>query len=296
MGIDQGVYLITNAGTGTAATLKDGYVKGWERIKGEEQLNQLWFVKSVKTSASDPGYAAFNLATNKVLDLEKGLADRGTPIIGWDYHEGDNQHWVIKKQSDGKYDKIQSVKTKSEALVTCDDSGKDNGTKIQGWVGGWDETNNHQRWVFNQFSATGSRIKTILDAHPKIHGKVIVEWPQRIYFTPDQYIFEAIWAKTGLADIKPRDPLFESEAYEKVFKGWVVSRAQEIIKVDGFDILAGSLSLVEKSTQKIKVFTVSVRSSDDKSPDLSQIVFFDPQSGKSLVDIPEGYEVNSVII
>ena len=35
------------------------------------------------------------------------------------------------------------------------------------------------------------------------------------YFTPDQYLFEAIWAKTGLADIKPRDPLFESEAYEK---------------------------------------------------------------------------------
>ena len=66
------------------------------------------------------------------------------------------------------------------ALLTCDDSGKDNGTKIQGWVGGWDETNNHQRWVFNQFSATGSRIKTILDAHPKIHGKVIVEWPQRM--------------------------------------------------------------------------------------------------------------------
>ena len=49
------------------------------------------------------------------------------------------------------------------ALLTCDDSVKDNGTKIQGWVGGWDETNNHQRWVFNQFSATGSRIKTILD-------------------------------------------------------------------------------------------------------------------------------------
>ena len=67
------------------------------------------------------------------------------------------------------------------ALLTRDDSVKDNGTKIQGWVGGWDETNNHQRWVFNQFSATGSRIKTILDAHPKIHGKVIVEWPQRMY-------------------------------------------------------------------------------------------------------------------
>ncbi|KAI5891366.1 ricin B-like lectin [Schizophyllum commune H4-8] len=294
MGIDQGVYLITNAGSGTAATLKDGYVKGWERIKGKEQLNQLWFVKSVKTSASDPGYAAFNLATNKVLDLEKGLADRGTPILGWDYHEGDNQHWVIKKQADGKYYKIQSVKT--QTFVDLNNGGKDNGTKIQGWVGSWDETNSHQRWVFNQFSATGSRIKSILDTHPKIHGKVIVEWPDRIYFTPDQYIFEAIWAKTGLADIKPRDPLFQSEAYEKVFKGWVVSRAQEIIKVDGFDILVGSLSLVEKSTQKIKVLDVSVRTSDDKSPDLSQIVFFDPESGRTLVDIPEGYEVNSVII
>ena len=43
--------------------------------------------------------------TQRTDSSHSGLADRGTPIIGWDYHEGDNQHWVIKKQSDGKYDK-----------------------------------------------------------------------------------------------------------------------------------------------------------------------------------------------
>ncbi|KAL1748276.1 ricin B lectin domain-containing protein [Schizophyllum fasciatum] len=291
MSITPGVYLITNAGTGTAATLKDEDVKGWERLKGEDALIQLWYVTPVKDAASDEGFVAFNLATNLCLDLEKGLVENGTPVIGYKYHETQNQHWVIKRQTNSEYYKIQSVKTST--FVDLNDGAKDNGTKIQGWRGKWDESNNHQRWNFNQYSATGQQIKSILDKHPKLKGKVIVEYPERLYFTPDHYLLQAIWDKTGLKDVKPRKPLFESEAYERVFKGWVVSRAQEIIKVDGFDILIGTLSTVKKSTQEI--FTYSISLSGDKTT-LDKIVFFDPQTGKVLDDIPDGHEVNSVII
>ena len=47
-------------------------------------------------------YILFNAQAGNCVDLS---GTDGESVIGWDYHEGDNQHWVIKKQSDGKYDK-----------------------------------------------------------------------------------------------------------------------------------------------------------------------------------------------
>ncbi|KAI4519830.1 hypothetical protein K525DRAFT_286763 [Schizophyllum commune Loenen D] len=292
MALGKGVYLITNAGSSTAATLKDEYIKGWERLQGEESLIQLWYLALVPTSGAHQLYAAFNLATNKCLDLQGGLAAKGTPVLGWDYKKTDNQHWSMMRQSAGQYYKIQNVK--ASTFVDLDNGGKDNGSKIQGWAGQWEEANSHQQWNFELHSARGYQVQAVLDKHPKLHGKIIVEYPDRIYFTPDRYFLEAIWTKSGLADVEPRVPLFESEAYERVFKGRVLSRAQELIKVDGFDILCGTVSTVEKSTQKIFAYDISL--SVDEAGKLTEIIIFDPQSGKTLVDIPEGHQVNSVII
>ncbi|KAL1682233.1 ricin B lectin domain-containing protein [Schizophyllum commune] len=281
MALGKGVYLITNAGSSTAATLKDEYIKGWERLQGEESLIQLWYLALVPTSGAHQLYAAFNLATNKCLDLQGGLAAKGTPVLGWDYNKTDNQHWSMMRQSAGEYYKqapllsvartradfiarIQNVK--ASTFVDLDNGGKGNGSKIQGWAGQWEEANSHQQWNFELHSARGYQVQAVLDEHPKLHGKIIVEYPDRIYFTPDRYFLEAIWTKSGLADVEPR----------------------ELIKVDGFDILCGTVSTVEKSTQKIFAYDISL--SVDEAGKLTDIIIFDPQSGKTLRDS------NSVII
>ena len=114
-------------------------------------------------------------------------------------------------------------------------SQKENGTRVQGWAGSWDDGSQNRAWNFNQKSLRGRQIQAIFDENPMIKGKVIVQYPDRMYvvllvmsypelitparairyFAPDQALLEFIWDKSGLADVKPRPPLFDGESYEK---------------------------------------------------------------------------------
>ncbi|KAL1690669.1 ricin B lectin domain-containing protein [Schizophyllum commune] len=288
-----GVYLITNVGTGTALQLNGRPVQGWEKLDGADRLPQLWFLKPVDAShtGDDGKYIALNLPTNKCLDLAKGSADNGTEVIGWDYHDADNEHWIIKHPTSSSYWRFQSVKAKT--FVDLEKGQSANGTKVQGWEGTWTDGSHNRGWVLNQKSLTGRQIQAILDKSPELKGKTIVEYPDRIYFAPDEALFQSIWDKSGLANVKPRPPLFDGESYEKVFKSYVISYANEYIKVDGFDILSGTVSCVEDATQRISSWSLSLTGNDRV---LDKVIFFDPQTGKAFDNLPKGLTVRSIIL
>ncbi|KAL1707922.1 ricin B lectin domain-containing protein [Schizophyllum commune] len=292
----SGVYTITNVGTGTALHLDGHPVQGWEKLNGADRLKQLWFLKP--TDASDSGnsddakWVALNIATNKCLDVDSSNSANGTEIIGYPYNKTDNQHWIIRHPSSSSYWRFQSVKTKT--FIDLEKGQSANGTRVQGWEGTWSDGSHNRGWVLNQKSLTGRQIQAVLDKNGKLKGKVIVEYPDRIYFAPDQALFESIWAKSGLADAKPRPPLFDGTSYEK--GGYVVSYANEAIKVDGFDILSGTVSCVQDATQEISSLSLSLTNSDESGRFLDKAVFFDPQTGSTYDDVPKGVTVRSIVL
>ncbi|KAI5826097.1 hypothetical protein K523DRAFT_331516 [Schizophyllum commune Tattone D] len=138
---------------------------------------------------------------------------------------------------------------------------KENGSKVQGWAVSWDDKSPNRAWNFDQKTFRGRQIQTIIDDNSKIKGKVIVQYPDRM-LSSNLSETKAAWATSS------RGRLF-------LFKGYVLSHANETIKVD-----RATVSCVEDATQEISSLTAVL--TGDKA--LDKALFFEsPQD-----DIPKG--------
>ncbi|OTA99444.1 carbohydrate-binding module family 13 protein [Hypoxylon sp. CI-4A] len=92
-----------------------------------------------------------NYETGTCIDLAGGGKDNATKVIGWQFHNGENQQWKLQiaDATDPNNPKwvIRNVKTKTNLDLYHSEKG--NGTKIAGWAGReGDNTNQNQLWHF----------------------------------------------------------------------------------------------------------------------------------------------------
>ncbi|KAI1451580.1 carbohydrate-binding module family 13 protein [Annulohypoxylon moriforme] len=99
-----------------------------------------------------------NYGTNSSLDLSGGGTDDGTAVIGYEFHNGDNQWWKLEKVNQTVAWPTWVIRNvQSNTNLDLYLGGSENGTKITGWGG--DETNNinlHQLWYLVTADDTGS--------------------------------------------------------------------------------------------------------------------------------------------
>ncbi|KAI1282354.1 carbohydrate-binding module family 13 protein [Xylaria sp. FL0933] len=75
-----------------------------------------------------------NYGTGTALDLSDGKTDNGTPLVGWQFHGGENQQWKLERvDSSPVWPTWKLRNIKSGTYVELDDGKSANGTTIQGW-------------------------------------------------------------------------------------------------------------------------------------------------------------------
>ncbi|KAL1663060.1 hypothetical protein GGF50DRAFT_89587 [Schizophyllum commune] len=131
------------------------------------------------------------------------------------------------------------------------------GPRFNAGQASWDDGSQNLAWNFDQKSLRGEQIQTIFNENPKIKDKVIMLYPYRM-LSSNLSETKAAWATSS------RGRLF-------LFKGYVLSHANETIKVDGFDILSATVSCVEDATQEISTLTAVL--TGDKA--LDKALFFE---------------------
>ncbi|KAJ8475439.1 hypothetical protein ONZ51_g6541 [Trametes cubensis] len=185
-----------------------------------------------------------------------GLTENGTAIIGFQkVKPGDNQKWIIKKESSATgYWKIQNKATFVDLL----NGGSSNGTKIVGWEGSWDDSTSlgHQHWTFSPQSLPGHEIHTILKANTylrqdfksyetdgmRVGLPVSTTLPSHDYY---RYLIlsrarlQEIWNKSGLSSRKWREEIFDCDDFSFVYKSEVAKWGDNHFKADGFAIICG---------------------------------------------------------
>ncbi|KAI1455441.1 carbohydrate-binding module family 13 protein [Annulohypoxylon moriforme] len=99
-------------------------------------------------SLDDAVVTFLNYGTGSALDLSQGGKDNGTPVIGYQYHGGNNQRWKLEKVDQGTAWPTWIIRNvQAETNLDLYNGGKDNGTKITGWGGATtNNTNAHQLW------------------------------------------------------------------------------------------------------------------------------------------------------
>ncbi|KAI0893049.1 carbohydrate-binding module family 13 protein [Annulohypoxylon nitens] len=99
-----------------------------------------------------------NYGTNSSLDLRAGGTADGTDVIGYQFHNGDNQYWKLEKIEQSLAWPTWVIRNvQSNTNLDLYLGGGENGTKITGWAG--PETNNinkHQLWYLVTADDTGS--------------------------------------------------------------------------------------------------------------------------------------------
>ncbi|KAI1442052.1 carbohydrate-binding module family 13 protein [Annulohypoxylon stygium] len=89
-----------------------------------------------------------NYGTGTAVDLSQSGNDNGTPVIGYQFHGGENQQWKLLKVDNSSVWPtwvIRNVKTNTN--LDLYNGGNENGTKITGWAGAQaNNTNSHQLW------------------------------------------------------------------------------------------------------------------------------------------------------
>ncbi|KAL7624868.1 hypothetical protein AAE478_004082 [Parahypoxylon ruwenzoriense] len=90
----------------------------------------------------------FNYGTGTCLDLTEGNSANGTPIIGFQFHGGQNQQWrLLKNENNSVWPTWVIRNVKSDTNVDLYNGGEGNGTRINGWAGAASKNpNNHQLW------------------------------------------------------------------------------------------------------------------------------------------------------
>ncbi|KAI1086702.1 carbohydrate-binding module family 13 protein [Rostrohypoxylon terebratum] len=99
-----------------------------------------------------------NYGTNSSLDLSHGGTADGTDVIGYKFHNGDNQYWKLEKIDQTVAWPTWVIRNvQSNTNLDLYLGGSANGTKITGWAG--PEKNNinkHQLWYLVTADDTGN--------------------------------------------------------------------------------------------------------------------------------------------
>ncbi|KAI0884122.1 carbohydrate-binding module family 13 protein [Annulohypoxylon maeteangense] len=91
-----------------------------------------------------------NYGTGTAIDLTKGGKQDGTPVIGYEYHGGENQKWKLQKVDKSTVWPTFTIRNvQADTNLDLYQGGKEDGTKITGWAGPATENiNSHQLWYF----------------------------------------------------------------------------------------------------------------------------------------------------
>ncbi|KAI0768440.1 ricin B-like lectin [Irpex lacteus] len=148
--LENGIYFIQNAGTGTVLDLNGGSGANGTKIQGfaKRELNdpwvpaQLWIITKIDNSDS---YTVENANGRTYVDLTNGLVADNTPIIGNQGPGGANQRWKFIRNTKKTAYVIQNEASKT--YIDLYGGGVPDGTPVNGYAGsGADTTNQNQLW------------------------------------------------------------------------------------------------------------------------------------------------------
>ncbi|KAI0777107.1 ricin B-like lectin [Irpex lacteus] len=148
--IESGIYYIQNTSSGRVLELHHGSTADGTKILGREKRElsdewvsaQLWIIVKIDR---DSVYTIQNANSRTYMDLVKGNAANGTPIVGCHHINIANQRWIIT---------LSASKTayviKSQATGTYLDlfgGASPEASSVTGWAGaGASTSNTHQLW------------------------------------------------------------------------------------------------------------------------------------------------------
>ncbi|KAI0664078.1 Moa, A lectin from the mushroom marasmius Oreades in complex with the trisaccharide Galgalglcnac [Cubamyces menziesii] len=268
----DGIYHIEHAHVAVRIALAEGSnidetpVIAWSIY--DDYLDHMWLIQSVSGEADT--YTIRNTVAGTYMDLTKGLTENGTAIIGFQkVKPGDNQKWIIKKESSATgYWKIQNKATFVDLL----NGGSSNGTKIVGWEGSWDDSTSlgHQHWTFSPQSLPGHEIHTILKANTYLRQDFKSYETDGMYLILSRARLQEIWNKSGLSSRKWREEIFDCDDFSFVYKSEVAKWGDNHFKADGFAIICGIMFGTNSNAAHAYNWMID-------PADHSDIIFFEPQ-------------------
>ena len=107
----------------------DGNVASYKR-QDNNSSNQAQIWKLIKNS--DISYTIQSVQNNKVLDAEDAKASRGTNVMTFGSHGGDNQKWYLCKDNNGNW--FIRLSKSNSAVLDVEDANTAEGTNIGLWT------------------------------------------------------------------------------------------------------------------------------------------------------------------
>jgi len=272
--IPNHVYILYNKTSGTVLDLSDGgtgngtQCQGWQDMGDHiSTFNQQWFITSV--SGLNGVFNLCNLRGGTYLDLSNGSGGNHTKVQGWSKVGGGsakNQQWKIFTDAKGGY-RLQNVA--GSTYLDLSNGGNNNGTKVQGYQ--YVDTSN-ERWELRRVSRTGSEIHGMVRANP------FTPYVQDgLYIVLPGTVRKDIYNGTGLSTTKWRSEIFDCDDFAFVAKAAVAKWGNDNIRADGIAIVFGVM-FGRKTSGEAHAYNWYL------TPDLSSIIFFEPQHGNEMVD------------
>ncbi|KAH9903479.1 hypothetical protein C8Q73DRAFT_786056 [Cubamyces lactineus] len=246
----------------------------------DDFLDHMWVIKSVPNEVDT--YTIRNTVGGTFMD-SGGQTTNGAQIVGYHQTNGDNQKWIIKKETTGTgYWKIQNKTTKN--FIDLLNGGSANGTKIVTWSGSWSDgtSKGHQHWIFSPQSLRGSEIHTLLLRNPWLRQDFKSYQADGMYLILSRARLQEIWRRSGLSARKWRSEIFDCDDFAFVYKAEAAKWGDDTFKADGFAILCGVMFGTNPTTNEGHAYNWMINPENR-----SAIVFFEPQNN-TFMDNP-GY-------
>ncbi|KIM25353.1 carbohydrate-binding module family 13 protein [Serendipita vermifera MAFF 305830] len=265
--LSDGVYVISNRGTGTVVDLLGGYVENGTKIQGWANsptnyghFNQTWCIKQ------NPGqrcYTIRNIRSNVCMDLAGGSAADGTPVHGYEANDSDAQNWYIEGNNQTGYSIFNRGSNTALDLYT---SNSENGTPIIGYKS---HGGANQLWFFERRSRSVTEVRTILQAsQTQAFSSYSVE---KLCIICPQEVIDTVWRNQGLQNRESRPELYDSDYFAFQMKGAMCDWVQDNLRAPVgllFGVMFGENNNGEKHAYNWSL-----------NQDLTAVTFFEPQNG-----------------
>lgn len=266
-----GVFIIRNKASDSFVALHsdrtgDGTkVHGWTSPQSSKwTLDQNWLIEKIQGKEH---YTVRNVLSNTCLDLDSGRSANGTKVQGWEKNNSDTQHWYIRGDDQTGY---RFINVAAGTVLDLSFGDKADGTKMQCVqnLGG-----DNQIWYLDRRFRSFGEIDSLLKASPNINCPVNHFLSHTNYITLPEEIIQSIWRDKRVGSRKLRSETYDRDDFSFAMKTAIGEWCHDNIRAPVAIVFGIVYGINPEGTGHAYNWYLS--------HDLSRIVTFDPQTGKS---------------